>query len=165
MAAMRCGSCTSAAARVLRIITSLNMLRRYSGFFGDFGLPGVTYALRNSASVASRPGFSSVIRLYSSMRLFSTGVAVSIRMNFLCSESTSCQLALARFLRQCASSTITISQATAPMAAAFASSRAAAMEATTRGSSFQKRAGLARNCAESGETATRPNFSISSPFH
>jgi hypothetical protein len=42
LAAMRRGSFTSAAARVVRIITSLSMARRCSGFFGDFGFPGVT---------------------------------------------------------------------------------------------------------------------------
>jgi hypothetical protein len=36
-------------------------------------------------------------------------------MNFFCSESTSCQLALERLLRQWASSTITMSQGTAAM--------------------------------------------------
>jgi hypothetical protein len=56
--------------------------------------------------------------VYNSSRLFSTGVAVSIRMNFFCSRSTSCQLALVRLFRQWASSTITMSQGTAEIVAA-----------------------------------------------
>ena len=94
------------------------MVRSRSGFLGTLGLPGVTYVLRKAGSVARRPGLSSVIRLYNSIRLFSTGVAVSIRMNFFWSESTSLQLALERFLRQWASSTTTMSQGTSAMALA-----------------------------------------------
>jgi hypothetical protein len=42
LAAMRRGNLTSAAARVLRIITSPSMVRSCSGFLGALGLPGVT---------------------------------------------------------------------------------------------------------------------------
>ncbi len=162
---MRWGRRTSTAERVLRTITSPSNSRRRSGLRGDFGLPGRINSLRNSVSVASNPGFSTVIRLYSSRRLFSTGVAVSIRMNFFWREFTSFQFELVRFFRQCASSTITMSQGTSERADACGSMRAMAMEATTRGSLCQRRAGSERNPGSSGEAGAMPNFSTNSPFH
>ena len=106
---------------------------------------------------------SRVMRLYSSMRLFSTGVAVSSRRNRFLSEFTSFQFRVFLFLRWWASSTITMSYSCSVTWLKFFFDLAWLMDARTK-SDFQNPFLFFKSWS-SVETKSRLNLAASSSFH
>ena len=150
--------------RVLRTITSPNSILSRSRLRGSRGLPRVTNCFLKSASVFKWPGASSVSRLYNSTRLFCTGVAVSRNMNRRCSEFTTCQFCVARFLQWWASSTMTRSQCCAATRADRFFPFTNASEASTRSCPLQN-SGLSASEVRGGTVKSRPNFPCNSSCH
>ena len=163
--AVRGGRSTPERARVFRIMTSRKSSRSFSGSRGSADFPEPTKRSRNSSSVPKVPGRSKVTRLKSSLRFVSTGVAVSMRKNLLRSALTTAQPRVARFLRWCASSTMTRSNSWRAKLVQCAALRAKARLATSTCPALQKASGSLRKLASWVVSAGMENFSSSSDFH
>src|SRR6267143_517012 len=103
----RLGGSVKAIPRRLRTMTSRRWSRSSDTCAGTRPSALPTYRSTNRSYVCKAPGFRRLTRLNSSSMSFWTGVAVRRSMYFFERPATNRQFTLSRFLRRCASSTMT----------------------------------------------------------